>query len=82
MTSDSTQINNDPSRVMAHRGMLSRKPTSSMMVMSRQKMTIFAILGGVRRCGGQAFFDKLLSICNCIAAFSYMSRKQMERRRL
>ena len=32
MTSDSTQINNDPSRVMAHRGMLSRKPTSSMMV--------------------------------------------------
>jgi hypothetical protein len=23
------------------------------------KLTIFAILGGVRRCGGQAFFDKL-----------------------
>ena len=26
--------------------------------MSRQEVTIFANLGGVRRCGGQAFFDK------------------------
>ncbi|NBJ95370.1 hypothetical protein [Parablautia muri] len=40
--------------------------------MSRQKMTIFAILGGVRRCGGQAFFDKCLSTCNCMAASSYL----------
>ena len=31
MTSDSTQINNDPSRVIAQRGMLSTNPTSSMM---------------------------------------------------
>ncbi len=29
---DNTQMNRDPSRVMAHRGMLSQKPTSSMMV--------------------------------------------------
>ena len=31
MTSDSTQINSEPSRVTAHSGMLSKKPTSSMM---------------------------------------------------
>ena len=32
MTSDSTQINRDPSSVTAHSGMLSKKPTSSMIV--------------------------------------------------
>ena len=40
--------------------------------MSRQKMTIFAILGGVRRCGGQAFFDKCLSLHSRMAASSYV----------
>jgi hypothetical protein len=51
-------------------------------IMGRQETTIFASLGGVRRCRGQAFFNKCLSTCNRMAAFSYMSRKQMERRRL
>ena len=32
MTSDKTQINRDPRSVTAHSGILSRKPTSSMMV--------------------------------------------------
>jgi hypothetical protein len=32
MIRDNTQMNRDPSRVMAHREMLSRKPTSSMTV--------------------------------------------------
>ena len=36
------------------------------------KLTIFAILGGVHRCGGQAFFDKCLSICNRMTASSYV----------
>ena len=36
----------------------------------RLETTVFATLGGVRRCGGQAFFDKCLSSCNCMAASS------------
>ncbi len=32
MIRDSTQMNRDPSRAMTHRGMLSMKPTSSMMI--------------------------------------------------
>jgi len=36
------------------------------------KLTIFATLGGVRQCGGQAFFDKCPSTCNRIAASSYV----------
>ena len=40
--------------------------------MSRQKMTIFAILGGVRRCGGRALFDKCLSLHSRMAASSYV----------
>ena len=32
MIRDNTQMNREPSRVMAHRGMLSMKPTSSMIV--------------------------------------------------
>ena len=39
--------------------------------MGRQEVTVFAILGGVRRYGGQAFFDKCLSIRNRMAASSY-----------
>ena len=39
--------------------------------MGRQEATVFASVGGVRRCGGWAFFDKRLSICNRMAAFSY-----------
>ena len=31
ITRDSTQMNREPSRVTAHRGMLSRKPTSSII---------------------------------------------------
>ena len=30
-------------------------------IMGRQKVTVFASVGGVRRCGGQAFFDQWLS---------------------
>ena len=37
-----------------------------------QKLTFFANLGEVRRCAGQAFFDKCLSICNRMAASSYV----------
>ena len=44
--------------------------------MDRQKVTVFASVGGVRRCEGQAFFDKYLSIGlrhrNRMAASSYM----------
>jgi len=40
--------------------------------MSRQEVTVFAIQGGVCRYGGQAFFDKCLSLHNRIAASSYM----------
>ncbi len=44
--------------------------------MSRQKSTVFTNLGGVRRCGGLAFFDKCLSLIlwhrNRIAASSYV----------
>ncbi len=36
------------------------------------KLTIFATLGGVRRCGGHAFFDKYLFLHNRMAAFSYV----------
>ena len=39
--------------------------------MDRLETTIFATLGEVRRCGGQAFFDKCLSIRNRMAASSY-----------
>ncbi|MEY8262279.1 hypothetical protein AALA80_18360 [Oscillospiraceae bacterium 50-60] len=34
--------------------------------------TIFAILDRVRRCGGQAFFDKCLSLHSRMAASSYV----------
>ncbi len=40
--------------------------------MSRQETTIFASLGGVRRCGGQAFFDKCLSLHSRMAASSHV----------
>ncbi|WP_207709438.1 hypothetical protein, partial [Pseudoflavonifractor sp. 60] len=40
--------------------------------MSRQETTVFASLGGVRRCGGQAFFDKCLSTFCRMAASSYV----------
>ena len=44
--------------------------------MSRQKVTVFASMGGVRRYGDQAFFDKRLSVDmqyrNRIAASSCM----------
>ena len=42
--------------------------------MSRQKTTIFAIMGSIRRHKRQAFFDKCLSICNRMAASSYCRR--------
>ena len=42
------------------------------MIVSRQETTIFANLGGVRRYGGQAFFDKCLSLHNRMAASSYV----------
>ena len=38
--------------------------------MGRQKTTIFASLGRGHPCEGQAFFDKYLSIRNCMAASS------------
>ena len=40
--------------------------------MSRQKTTIFANMGRGCRCGRQAFFDMCLSICNRMAASSYV----------
>ena len=40
--------------------------------MSRQETTVFASLGGVRRCGDQAFFDKCLSTFCRMAASSYV----------
>ena len=40
--------------------------------MSRQETTVFASLGRVRRCGGQAFFDKCLSTFCRMAASSYV----------
>ena len=44
--------------------------------MGRQKVTVFASVGGVRRGGGQVFFDKCLSTSlqhrNRMAASSYM----------
>ncbi|WP_160638291.1 hypothetical protein [Pseudoflavonifractor sp. 60] len=46
--------------------------------MSRQETTIFAKLGRVRRCGGQAFFDKCLSICNRMAASSCVPPKNIK----
>ena len=44
--------------------------------MGRLETTIFASLGGVCRCEGQAFFDKLLSTCNRMAASSYVPPKR------
>ena len=44
--------------------------------MGRLETTIFATLGEVRRCGGQAFFDKCLSIHNRMAASSYVPPKR------
>ena len=44
--------------------------------MGRLETTVFATLGGVRRCDGQAFFDKLLSTCNRMAASSYVPPKR------
>ncbi|MEZ3436857.1 hypothetical protein [Flintibacter muris] len=40
--------------------------------MSRQGTTVFASLGGVRRCGGKTFFDKYLSTFCRMAASSYV----------
>jgi len=38
--------------------------------MGRQKATVFAGVGGVRRCGVQAFFDKCLSLHKRMAVSS------------